>query len=297
MTEKTKGFIIAMISSCTFGMIPLFSKPCLDAGMDTISVITYRYALASVAMLIIMLSQRQNLKITLQDAWSFFILAFFNNLGAFTLIYGYQFMDSGAATTIQFSYPVFTCILMMTFFHEKLSWPTGSAIVLAVVGVACLSGYEPGGECSLIGVAIELVAGLTYAIYLVLVPVLKVKNIESSKLTFYVFLFSTVQLLFIVPFTGLATPPSTSVTINLLLLGLIPTAISNFTLIIGLKKLGSTLTSILGAVEPFTAMAIGIFIFGEKFSAVIGMGFVAIIIAVLILILQEHRPTPSPVDN
>lgn len=292
MTNKTKGFIYAMLSSCTFGMIPLFSMPCLASGMDTVSVITHRYGLACIAMLVIMLFQGVKLNVSFADCWRIFILAVFNNLGAFTLIYGYQYMDSGAATTIQFSYPVFTCIIMMMFFHEHLSLRTALAILLAVVGVACLSGYEPGGTYSFWGVFIELMAGLTYAVYLVLVPVLKVREIESSKLTFYVFLFSTLQLVCVSPFTGgLVTAPDATVFVNLMLLGLIPTAISNFTLIIGLKKIGSTLTSILGALEPLTAMVIGVVIFGEKFTVVIGLGFIAIIISVLLLIL------PKPEQN
>lgn len=285
-----------MLSSCTFGMIPLFSMPCLKAGMDTISVITYRYGLGCLAMLAIMLFQRLSIKISFQEAWRIFILALFNNLGAFTLIYGYKFMDSGAATTIQFSYPVFTCIIMMMFFNERLTLRTATAIVLAVVGVGCLSGFSPGHtNISWLGVFIELMAGLTYAIYLVLVPTLKVRNIESSKLTFYVFLLSTLQLLAVTPLSGgLMTPTQPHVLVNLLMLGLIPTAISNFTLILGLKKLGSTLTSILGALEPLTAMVIGVFVFSENFTLIIGLGFIAIITSVLLLILhKEAAPAPA----
>lgn len=289
MSSKTKGFIIAMVSSCTFGMIPLFSKPCLDAGMGTLDVITHRYGIGCLAMLVIMLFQGLNLKITWQDAWRIFILALFNNLGAFTLIYGYNFMDTGAATTIQFSYPVFTCIIMMTFFHERLTLRTGLAILLAVIGVACLSGYNPmEGNISFLGVFIELMAGLTYAIYLVLVPVLKIRDIESSKLTFYVFFLSTLQLLAVSPLDGGFTMATDgNMLTNLLLLGLIPTAISNFTLILGLKRIGSTLTSILGAMEPLTAMLIGVCVFHEDFTLEISLGFVAIIVSVAILILKQ----------
>lgn len=291
MTDRTKGFIIALASSCTFGTIPLFSLPCLEGGMNTINIVIHRYGLGCLFMFIIMLFQGQNLRITLQDAWHIFILAIFNNLGALTLIYGYNFMDSGPATTIQFSYPVFTCIIMMMFFHEHLTLRTAIAIVLAVIGVACLSGYTPGTtNVSWIGVGIELLAGLTYAIYLVMVPVLKVRNIESSKLTFYVFLLSTVQLLAVVPFTsgGIEFASTSTLWINLLLLGLIPTAISNLTLILGLKKIGSTMTSVLGAMEPLTAMIVGVCVMGEHFTAVIALGFVAIIASVLILILQPQ---------
>ena len=287
MTNKTKGFITAMVSSSAFGMIPLFSMPALNAGMTTLSVVTHRYAIGSIFMLLLMLWQHENLKIQWGDVWRIFILAIFNNLGALTLIYGYQFMDSGPATTLQFSYPVFTCIIMMMFFHEHITWRTAIAIALAVMGVAFLSGWQPGeSNVSTIGVVIELLAGLTYAVYLVLVPVLKVRNIESSKLTFYVFVISTLQLLAVAPLCGgIEVAHTPSLITSLILLGLIPTAISNYTLILGLKKIGSTLTSILGALEPLTAMIVGVCIFGERFTLIIGIGFVAIITSVMLLIV------------
>ena len=293
MSDKTKGFIQAMISSCTFGMIPLFSLPCLNAGMDTLTVVAHRYGLASIAMLVIMAFTHQNFKITVREAVSVFVLALFNNLGAYTLIYGYQFMDTGAATTLQFSYPVFTCIIMVVCFNEKLTSRTAIAILLAVLGVACLSGYTPGeGRTTLLGVGIELLAGFVYAVYLVLVPILKVRSMNSSKLTFFVFLFSTFQLLAVSPLAGgieITTEPS--LLVSLLLLGIIPTAVSNYTLILGLKKIGSTTTAILGALEPLTAMIIGIFVFGEKMTTLIALGFVAIVTSVIILIL--HRPNKN----
>lgn len=282
-----------MVSSCTFGMIPLFSMPCLNGGMDTLSVVVHRYALGSLFMLLLMLWKHESLQIKWSDVWRISVLAIFNNLGALTLIYGYNYMDSGPATTLQFSYPVFTCILMMMFFHERLTWRTATAIVLAVLGVACLSGWKPGeSNISLMGVVIELLAGLTYAIYLVLVPALKIRNIESSKLTFYVFVFSTLQLLAISPLCGgIHLADNSSLIVNLVLLGLIPTAISNYTLILCLKKIGSTLTSILGALEPLTAMVIGVLYFKEDFTWVIALGFVAIITSVTLLIFQKSPAT------
>ncbi|MBQ0116123.1 MAG: EamA family transporter [Bacteroidales bacterium] len=297
ISKYTRGLVAAMISSSTFGMIPLFSMPCLAAGMTTLSVVTYRYAIASLAMLILMLLNHQNLRITMGDFWRLMLLAVFNNMAAVLIIYGYNFMDTGAATTIQFSYPMFTCIIMMLFFGEKATVRTITAIILAMAGVACLSGISSGGGDNtrlLIGIILELGAGLTYSVYLVMVPQLKTSHIESSKLTFYVFLCSTLQLLMVAPFVGGIQPiDTTSVMLNLALLGIVPTAVSNYTLIIGLKNIGSTLTSILGALEPLTAMLIGIWVFGEKMTFIIGIGFVAIIIAVTMLVVPQKNTSSA----
>ena len=48
--SRRAGFVAAMVSSCTFGMIPLFAMPCTAAGMSLVSVLVYRFAIASATM-------------------------------------------------------------------------------------------------------------------------------------------------------------------------------------------------------------------------------------------------------
>lgn len=52
--------------------------------------------------------------------------------------------------------------------------------------------------------------------------------------------------------------PSYKAGINLFLLALIPTLISDFTLILAIKQVGSTITAILGCMEPLTALFLGV---------------------------------------
>mgnify|MGYP001668252019 CR=1 FL=1 len=294
--NRTKGFINAMISSCSFGLIPLFSVPVMEAGMETPSLLIYRFLFGATFILLGMAYMKTSLKITFGQFWRILILALSNDVTALTMVYGYNFMPSGAACTIQFSYPIFTCLLMMIFFHEKLTLRTAIAIVLAVMGVAALSGIDMSGcDSSLwIGVGLELFAGFSYAIYLVLVPVLNVGKMDCLKLTFYVFLMGSVLLLCFTPFTPTCIQPINSWKIGgtLLLLGLVPTAVSNFTLIVGLKNIGSTLTSILGALEPLTAMAVGVLVFTEPFNLITMFGLVCIVVAVLVLVMKDMKFMP-----
>lgn len=53
------------------------------------------------------------------------------------------------------------------------------------------------------------------------------------------------------------------------------------------KSIGSTLTSVLGAMEPVTAVCVGIFLFGEAFTTSIGVGIALIIVAVMVIILKR----------
>ena len=131
----------------------------------------------------------------------------------------------------------------------------------------------------------ELIAGLTYAIYLVLVPVFKVNEVDSLSLTFWVFVISVFYLVvWALLTTGIQSVTTVDMGINLLLLAFLPTAVSNLTLIIGLRHIGSTLTSILGALEPFTAMVVGVLVFAEPFTLTVAIGFLCIVASVTILI-------------
>lgn len=290
--NRTKGWINALVSACTFGLIPLFSVPVLRAGMGTPSVMLYRFAFALVFILIGMLFQRMSLRITRGQLWRIGILAVLNVATALSMVWGYEFMPSGPACTIQFSYPVFTCLLMVIFFHEHVNGRTILAIILAVLGVAALSGVA---TCSFtadmaIGVGAELFAGFCYAVYLVLVPVFDLGKMPCLKLTFWVFALSEVLLLIITPLTPAGIQPISSghILLTLILLGFVPTALSNFTLIVGLQNIGSTLTSILGALEPLTAMIVGVLVFAEPFTMASALGLILIITAVILLVLQEQ---------
>lgn len=290
MTSVVKGYSNAIVSAATFGMIPLFTLPLLSAGITMPSILFYRFGVGSLAMLLVLLVNRKDMRISLEQLWRIALLAFLYDLSAVALIMGYNYLPSGIATTLLFSYPIWTSLIMTVFFHERLSLPTVFAILIAVGGVACLSGMTHGFKLnSLIGLALEIVAGLTYSIYMVLVKVMKVRTMGSLKLTFYVFSTGMLfLLLYALCVEGGVSPVVTwHEAFNLLVLALLPTALSNVSLIMAIKQIGSTLTAVLGAFEPVTAMLVGILVFGEPLTAPVVLGFCLIILSVFILVLQN----------
>ena len=54
---------------------------------------------------------------------------------------------------------------------------------------------------------------------------------------------------------------------------------------ISVHEVGVTPTSIMGALEPLTAVAIGVTVFGESFTARLVAGIVLILVAVLLIVL------------
>ena len=72
-------------------------------------------------------------------------------------------------------------------------------------------------------------------------------------------------------------------------LALPATALSNMTLVQAIKRIGPTLTSIFGALEPLTAVVIGVAVFGEPFTAQGAAGILLIVAAVSVVVLRTGR--------
>ena len=70
-------------------------------------------------------------------------------------------------------------------------------------------------------------------------------------------------------------------------LAVVPAIMALVMMVYAAKYLGSTPTAILGALEPLTAVLIGIFVFSEPFSLRLLLGIVLILAAVFIIVLQK----------
>ena len=278
--NKVNGFLYGLLSSASFGLIPLFTIPAMQAGMQFESILFYRFLFACMALGGILLINGQSFRISRRDIPSLLLLAILYLMSAVFLFWGYKFMASGVATTIHFMYPVLTTLVMMLFFKEKKSGWRIAAIASAVIGVYFLSGGNTEtGSFSFFGLFIVLLSAMSQ---------LKIGRMKGLLLTFYVFLFGGIFLFIGTSSISHLQPISEWHTAgNLILLALIPTVVSNLALVRAVKSIGSTLTSVLGAMEPVTAVCVGIFLFGEAFTTSIGVGIALIIVAVMVIILKR----------
>ncbi|MEG0498691.1 MAG: EamA family transporter, partial [Alistipes sp.] len=135
--------------------------------------------------------------------------------------------------------------------------------------------------------AIVSITVFTYAFYIIGVMKTRAAQIDSMILAFYVLSFGAVYFaLYALTTTGITLLPTWDLWRNMLLLALLPTVLSNLTLVLAIKSIGSTMTSILGSMEPLTAVVIGVLHFGERFNIDSAAGLILVIVAVIIVILQ-----------
>lgn len=290
--KLNKGVLYALTSSSTFGLIPLFTIPVIKEGiLDDMSILFYRLLFATIGIGLATVVRRESFALTTKDLPKILFLGLFYALTSLTLLLSYYHIPSGISTAIHFLYPVGVTILMVLLYKERLSPKVALSALVAIAGVMLVSVKNEGGASSneTLGFVFVLLSVVCYAIYIVAVNKIGINKINSLALTFYVLLTGTILIGFFAATTnGIKMIPSTNTLINLSLLALICTVVSNLALIMAIKTIGGTVTAILGSLEPFIAVMVGVFVFGETIT-VLGIFGVILIIASVMMIVTNKK--------
>lgn len=285
---KIKGYFWGCLSSSTYGLIPLFAIPILGKGMLYDSLLFYRFTCTSLLIALMMLFKKESFAITRKDLVPLVSLGVLFALSAQCLFWGYQYLAVGTAATILFLYPVFVALLMAVLFKEKIPKISQIAILIAFLGVSLLYKGENGATLNPFGVGLLLLSAFMYALYIVIVNKSRVHNMAGSKLTLYAMVFSSVFFLVKSLLSGgIQTFPDAMSMFDLLMLALLSTVISNIAMVYSVQYIGSTATAVLGAMEPVTAVCVGIFAFNELFTRNLALGILLIVIAVSLIVLSD----------
>ena len=144
MSEKSKGTLCGIVAAVSYGMNPLGALSLYRAGINTNSVLFYRYALAVVLLAALLLVQKTSLRITRREFSVLGLLGVMFAVSSLTLFMSFHYMDAGIASTLLFVYPVMVAVIMAIFFRERISLVTVLSISLALCGIALLYRGEGG---------------------------------------------------------------------------------------------------------------------------------------------------------
>lgn len=283
-----KGFIYGAVAAASYGLNPLFTLPLYEVGISADSVLFYRYGLAVVMLGILMKIKKQSFALHRAEILPLWVLGILFAFSSLTLFMSYKYMDAGIASTILFVYPVLVAILMAVFFKEKVSFLTMLSIAMAFGGISLLYQGEGGKTLSMIGVLFVFISSLTYAVYIIGVNRSVLRDMPTSKLTFYALLFGLSIYIVRLGFcTRLDIITEPLLWANPIGLALFPTIISLVAMTKSIHYIGSTPAAILGALEPVTALFFGVVVFGERLTPRIITGIVLVLAAVTLIIVGK----------
>lgn len=283
LSQKAKGYLVGAIAAASYGTNPLFALPLYADGMNPDSVLFFRYLLAIPVMGLMLLVRRgkEEFALTRKETGLLAIMGILMAISSLTLFMSYDFMDAGIASTLLFVYPIMVAVIMGCCFHEKITIMTILCIVVALSGIGLLYKSPDGSTLNLTGTILVMLSSLSYAIYIVGVNRTSLRNRPTLKVIFYVLCFGILvflgRFLWGHPFLF---PTSPALWFNLLGLAVFPTAVSFVCTTYSIQLIGPTPTAILGALEPVTAVVIGVLVFHETMTPRIFLGIMLILIAV-----------------
>ena len=295
MNKKLVGTLCAIGAAVCYGTHPLGALNLYAEGMNTPSVLFYRFGLAWLIIAGVMavkaVSRRESLRVTGRELRTLLALGILFIGSSLTLYLSFHHMPAGVASTILFTYPVMTAVIMVLFFRERVRLGIVLSLVFSLVGVLLLYWGDTGGTLSLLGVVLVLVSALTYALYIIVVDKSPLA-MSSFKINFFVLFCCAAGMALFALLSGqpLMLPPTPRAWLWVGWLAVVPAIMALVMMVYAAKYLGSTPTAILGALEPTTAVLIGILVFGEPFGPRLMVGIVLILVAVILVVLGKRSP-------
>ena len=288
--SNLKGYLFAAIAAASYGTNPIFAIPLYREGISVTSVLFMRYAMAVAIMFFVtMIKSPKAFVIKPKYVGLLAFMGILMVLSSIALFESYKYLSAGIASTLLFFYPVMVAIIMAIFYKERLTKKSWACLVTAFLGVVILSKNDDGGFISLLGLTLVMLSSLSYAIYLVYINRGPMKKINTSTITFYVIFGG---FLVMIPYClldgGLMLPKTTPAWINAIGLGFFPTVISLIFTSRAIALIGSTETAIFGALEPLTAVILGILILGETLTITPAIGMILIFTSVTVLMMKKR---------
>lgn len=296
MNNNLKGGFYGCVAAVSYGMNPLCALRLYQDGLTVPSVLTYRFAIGTLILGLLMLGRRQSFALTRREGGVLLALGALFAGSSLSFFISFNYMAAGIAATLVFAYPVMVAIIMAVFFRERLKAVAVAAIIMTVAGIGLLFRGDGDTAIAPVGIAVIMFSALTYALYIVVVNRSQLV-MSSVKLTFYAMLVCLACVAIYAAWSGepvqcLTTPREWFFAT---FLGLVPTVISLVTMAMAIRCIGSTPTAIMGALEPMTAIVIGVCLFGEAVTPRLLVGIALILLAVTLIVGGNHVPRPARV--
>jgi drug/metabolite transporter (DMT)-like permease len=287
-----QGLFWALLSPLFLGIIPIFAKIAYAAGANVLTVVAFRTLFAALLMWLGMLIfGRHLLRSSTFAILGSLIAGAINGVGSLFFYASLSRIDASMGQLINISYLVFVTLLLRIA-GQRVSVFTFFRIGLTIFAIYLLTAGGLG-EPDWIGVAMMVLASLTYAIQLVFSQRIML-DIPAPTMTLY----AVSGMALVVTAAWLLFPTNlalvTAVSWRAILLMGFATALSRLTLFLGVKSLGSLQTALLNVGEVIVTITVAAVWLGEQLTLLQWLG--ALLIVISILLVRFERDVPKRVD-
>lgn len=324
------GVALVVVSACAFGSGSLFAKPVYAAGMDWLTLMTWRFPLAVAASWLWILS-RSDSRAALRRMRARHVavllglgLVYVSNTATFYA--SLETVPASLSALIVYLYPPLVAVMSIRFGRRLQGRTAWLALIVATVGVAlAVGGIDPSTAPPLAGLVLCVMSPILYAVWIVLAARFSGERRAADDTSDGDHARVTVP-----PHEGEAAPPedragdpapamaimmsATAIAylvigalagrrvldptavpadawLGVLGVGVVSTAIAVQTFYAGIRRVGAAQASLISTVEPVWTVVLATLLLSETLTPIQLLGGAAVVGAV---VLSQARPRPAP---
>ena len=292
--DKRTGLLLAALAAIFFGLSSITAKlASTNAGGNGISIAFYRNLSVLPVLAIILKVKGYGFKLTRKQLIAlFFIGMTCGGLTAMLLYLSYDYISVGLTLCLHFTYPAIVALVYALFFKQKLTKIQGCSLLLACLGIWVM--MFGGLEANPVGLILALLSAVAYSSYLIITDKSGIRELTGFKISFYNTLFGTVFLFIFGKIFGYSFGECRPAGwIWLFLTGLMVVCIGNVMTPEAVKRVGPTVTDILGILEPITSLVCSILLLGEPLTPRTLCGGLLVLFSAFLITVGDYKKSSA----
>ncbi|MCW2779282.1 MAG: protein of unknown function transrane [Frankiales bacterium] len=272
--------------------MPVLTKVVYDDGVGPFGVLSVRFSLAAVVLLV--LARLRGEALPRGRAAVGLLLLGGVGYAAQSLCYfsALERISASLTALLLYSYPPLVVLLAAVLARRRPRAVALGCVAVATVGTALTIGPVQGGQA--VGVALGLAAALAYAVYIVV----------SSRIAPSGGHFATSAVVMagaggvydlLALSTGAPLPGSARAWSALVAVALVGTVVAVTAFFAALERLGPGDTAVVSTAEPVVSVSVAAAVLGERLGAVQVAGGALVLVAVVVLARLAPEPDAVPV--
>jgi drug/metabolite transporter (DMT)-like permease len=299
--QRLVGVGLVLVSAASFGSGALFAKPVYGAGVDWLTLLSWRFLIgASLAWAWLLVSSRRRAGLRHLSRRRVAIalglgVLYLGNAG--TYYAGLETVSASVASLIVFIYPAIVAVLSLRVGHRLVGRRPWVALAMALAGTAlALGGIPAGAVPPLSGLIQVILSPIIYAVWIVLSARLSGETTErvggeaddgadTAAATALMMVATAVGFWSLAVATGRPVLPSAipaAAWPGIVGIGLVSTFVAIQAFYAGTKMIGAAQASLISTFEPVWTIALATILFGESLGPIQLLGGALVIGGVLL---------------
>lgn len=276
---RQRGIAAALLSAVFLGTAPIFAKQAYVGGMSAMGLAAWRILLAAAGLWVVyLIIGRRYIYIYPVGLIGCFAVGATNGVGSLFYYYGLERVDAGIGQMIYSLYPFFLVILLRLDGH-RFSSLTLIRIILAIFGIVLLT-QQSDGPIDVLGIGAMMVAGFGYALHLVIGQRVSYE-MPAQTLTLYSLTAMAAVVWTVYLIVGWEPIPADAwyATSGLAVV----TVSSRLGMFLGVKRLGSMQTALIGITEILVTLLLAMTLLNETLGPRQWVGALILITSLLMI--------------